>query len=319
MYKLHVCTIIRIKGGLLAGLPDFFRLKMAIKCATTIDDQIALLKQRGMTIDDEEKAKEVLLDVGYYRLGFYWFPFEQSYPRLTRRSHGFVQGACFKEAVDLYYLDTEIRNLLAPYLYRIEVNLRTFLIYTVSNHYGQKPTWFADRQVVNGSWVQGLPEVYAQIRKNDSIVRHHRRYPNDMYAPAWKTLEYMMFGDVLTLAKNLKDAGLRQQLAAHYGLRNMDVFWNWMNTVRVLRNLCAHGHNLYDMRLQKSIKGGPLNGQMSLGMHSDMRGALMVVFYLLHHISDTRRDELRDRLRALLQRPEADAVNNALGYLASVL
>lgn len=106
---------------------------MAIKFATTIDDQIALLKQRGMMIDDEQKAKEVLLDVGYYRLGFYWFPFEQSYPRLTHRSHGFVQGACFKEAVDLYYLDTEIRNLLAPYLYRIEVNLRTFLIYTVSN------------------------------------------------------------------------------------------------------------------------------------------------------------------------------------------
>lgn len=89
--------------------------------------------------------------------------------------------------------------------------------------------------------------------------------------------------------------------------------------MRVLRNLCAHGHNLYDMRLQKSIKGGPLNGQMTLGMHSDMRGALLVVFYLLHYISDARRDELRDRLRLLLQRPEAGAVNNALGYLASVL
>lgn len=24
----------------------------------------------------EEKAKEILLDIGYYRLGFYWNPFE---------------------------------------------------------------------------------------------------------------------------------------------------------------------------------------------------------------------------------------------------
>ena len=30
-----------------------------------------------MIINDVEKAKEVLLDVGYYRLGFYWFPFEK--------------------------------------------------------------------------------------------------------------------------------------------------------------------------------------------------------------------------------------------------
>ncbi len=40
-----------------------------------IDEQISLLRQRGMIINNEDKAKEVLSDVGYYRLGFYWFPF----------------------------------------------------------------------------------------------------------------------------------------------------------------------------------------------------------------------------------------------------
>lgn len=44
-----------------------------IKVAIDVDEQISLLRQRGMIIDDEDKAKEVLLDVGYYRLGFYWF------------------------------------------------------------------------------------------------------------------------------------------------------------------------------------------------------------------------------------------------------
>ena len=44
--------------------------------AKTIEEQISLLRSRGMAINDQEKAEEVLLDVGYYRLGFYWFPFE---------------------------------------------------------------------------------------------------------------------------------------------------------------------------------------------------------------------------------------------------
>ena len=48
--------------------------------ATTVEKQINLLKDRGMTITDIEKAKEVLLDIGYYRLGFYWFPYEITYP-----------------------------------------------------------------------------------------------------------------------------------------------------------------------------------------------------------------------------------------------
>ena len=43
--------------------------------ATTIDEQIKLLKDRGMNIEDEVKARENLMDIGYFRLGFYWFPF----------------------------------------------------------------------------------------------------------------------------------------------------------------------------------------------------------------------------------------------------
>ena len=37
-----------------------------MKKAYTIDQQIARLKSNGMAFDDEEKAKEILLDVGYY-------------------------------------------------------------------------------------------------------------------------------------------------------------------------------------------------------------------------------------------------------------
>lgn len=54
-----------------------------IKFATTIDQQLDLLEQRGLRINDREKAKEILLDIGYYRLGFYLFPFEKSFPNLV--------------------------------------------------------------------------------------------------------------------------------------------------------------------------------------------------------------------------------------------
>lgn len=42
---------------------------MYLKKATTIDEQIAILRKRGMIISDKEKAKETLLDIGYFRLG----------------------------------------------------------------------------------------------------------------------------------------------------------------------------------------------------------------------------------------------------------
>ena len=46
--------------------PVFFIYKN-MKIATTIEEQITRLKDRGMSIGDEKRASEILLDVGYYR------------------------------------------------------------------------------------------------------------------------------------------------------------------------------------------------------------------------------------------------------------
>lgn len=51
-----------------------------MKYATTIEQQIQKLMDRGLVITNAEKAKEVLLDIGYYRFGSYLFPFELTYP-----------------------------------------------------------------------------------------------------------------------------------------------------------------------------------------------------------------------------------------------
>ncbi len=44
--------------------------------ALTVEQQIKLLQQRNVEIENVAKAQEVLLDIGYYRLGFYFFPFD---------------------------------------------------------------------------------------------------------------------------------------------------------------------------------------------------------------------------------------------------
>jgi abortive infection bacteriophage resistance protein len=59
----------------------------------------------------------------------------------------------------------------------------------------------------------------------------------------------MTFGDILYLYSSLKDAKLKEEIAAHYNIRNVDIFDNYMSTLRVIRNLCAHGHNIYDLKL----------------------------------------------------------------------
>ena len=111
-----------------------------MKKALNIDQQIAKLKSHGMEFDNEEKAKEILLDIGYYRLGFYSFPFETTFPRINNRDHKLKKGTTFKSVYDLYEFDTKLRRILLNALDRIEVNIRTQIIYTVSNYYTDSPT-----------------------------------------------------------------------------------------------------------------------------------------------------------------------------------
>ena len=96
-----------------------------MKKAYTIEQQIARLKSNGMTFDNEEKAKEILLDVGYYRLGFYSFPYEIKFPCLEHRDHKLKPGTTFKSVYDLYEFDTRLRRILHNALDLNEVKIRT--------------------------------------------------------------------------------------------------------------------------------------------------------------------------------------------------
>ncbi|ETK11815.1 hypothetical protein T231_00335, partial [Tannerella sp. oral taxon BU063 isolate Cell 6/7/9] len=108
---------------------------------------------------DERKAKEVLLDIGYYRLGFYWFAFEKTYPQKRPRTHEFREGARFDHVVKLYYFDFNLRNMLMKYLNRIEINFKTFLTYHVSTLYPDSPTWFADPAIISSEYIQEFDRI----------------------------------------------------------------------------------------------------------------------------------------------------------------
>lgn len=296
-----------------------FHNKKVMKQATTIEEQIALLKNRGMFIGDKEKAKEILMDIGYYRLGFYWFPFEKTYPAKDRtRSHVFIDGTFFEDAVNLYYFDHNLRNILLPYLSRIEINLRTFVIYHISHAYKGNPLWFVDSSVLNNDFVTHFQKTYLEnIKNNTAIRRHHIKYPRDLVAPAWKTLEYATFGDIIMLCKNLKNNNLQHDIAKHYGIRNIDVYYSHIGTIRVLRNLCAHGHNIFDLTLQKSIKRGPISN-LNNDEHHNLIGALRVLLFLLSTVSVHRKQDLIDEISQLLTRNKDLKIYPIVSYLEAI-
>lgn len=272
------------------------------KEATNVDEQIALLRQRGMMIIDEEKAKEVLLDIGYYRLGFYWFPFEQSYPSRINRTHIFRPGTTFEDIVKLYYFDFNLRGILSKYLNRIEIHLRTFLTYHVSNKHVSSPTWFVNPAVVSVDYIHefGKTVYTSTFRRTLAIKHHHKMHINDIYAPAWKTIEFMTLGGIIHLFDAIKDQQTKREISEHFGIKHLPVFESYLTLIRTIRNACAHGSVLYDIALPTSIRKGPA-GAMAESNYQRLHGAIRVILYMIGVVSVNRQQDLKVELEDLFK------------------
>ena len=255
-----------------------------------------------MSIPDESKAAEVLLDVGFYRLGFYTFPFEKSFPNLNNRTHEYKPNTSFSDVLDLYYFDYDLRKILTYYLNRIEVNLRTFITYTVSNYYKDSPTWFVDSTAMKSIYISEFEDkVYKTIRENPVIKRHHNKYINDRFAPAWKTIEFMTLGNLCSLFNNLKDENLKRSIANHYQC-GLGVFINYMETIRVIRNSCAHGSCIYNISLARAVRGSRYV-PITADIRHNIRGIIYVVRYILGIVSANRQSDLDNEISDLLNKP----------------
>lgn len=267
--------------------------------ATTIDQQIDLLKQRGVEIEDEDKAKEMLLDIGYFRLGFYFFPFEKTYPQLANRNHQFKEGTKFSDAYSLYYLDFDLRNILLRYIARVEVAMRTFLTYYVSNKYRNDPTWFVNDTIVNHDYSAAFNEkVYKKIRVNEAIRGHHKNHPKDKYAPAWKTIEFMTFGEVITLYSNLRCTDDKLAISRHFSINQTSVFGNYLQTLRYLRNVCAHGGQIFRLTLPQTAKNGPA-GTFDNNQKNKFYACVSILRYFVHQISTNRETQMMDSINEI--------------------
>lgn len=286
------------------------------KIATDTETQIENLTKRGMLLDyPNEKIVEILLDIGYYRLGFYWHPFE------TGIKHNFKPGTKFSDVIKLYYLDVDLRHFIFKYTSRIEFNFRTKVIYYVSNKYNQSPTWFADPSIVNQHSIDYLNNtIYTLsfINQNKTIKKHHKKYINDKYAPAWKTLEFLTFGNVYNIFKAIKDRELKEQIANEFGIYSLDKFYNLLKVVIDIRNSCAHGDVLFDYRTPKGISVIPAFN-FNNNDRSSLDSCLKVISYFLGYISKNRQIEMDNAVNKILSGFEdnqaiRNVITNCINY-----
>ena len=221
---------------------------MANKPAYTIANQITLLKQRGMSFRNEATAPHFLQNISYYRLKGYWWDM-QADPKL----HTFKPDTCFEDILDRYNFDRHLRLILFDAIERIEVSLRSKMIYHLSISYGS--LWYLNVSLFdNVGHHQGLlAELKKEFDRSQEIfIKDQRnRYPNQD-ADAWKIMEVASMSTLSKFYKNLKhQLPEKAIIAKEMGLNLHSELSSWLEAITYVRNIVAHHSRLWSRNMVK--------------------------------------------------------------------
>lgn len=230
----------------------------------TLDEQLGIFKSKGLTINDDEEARNILLKENYFFINGY-----RRVLMVSSKEKKFVKGSTFDELYAIFMFDRELRNILFKNLLIIENNIKSIISYKLSVKYGYKEKNYLkesnfttdnkDKRRVSDV----INKMKRQIRvnsQNHSATLHY--ITNYGYIPLWVLVKVLSFGLINELYGILKPED-QKEIADLYRIEmeDMEVY---LSLLANYRNLCAHEDIVFDHRTQKYISNTKYHNELKI-------------------------------------------------------
>lgn len=216
------------------------------KPALNVDEQIELLKSRGLIINNAEFAKQILSNITYYRLSCYMKYFQIDKDEYTK-------NVKFEDIVELYNFDEELRDLIFKYIKIIEISIRAKISLHMCSNYGSH--WFFDennfKTVRHYNKTLEILENEKGLQKDTFIKYYFKKYCEPKLPPFWEMSEVLSMGDLSKILSSLNFKDIKQiskSISPNYFIA--PVLTNWIHAIAAVRNICAHHSRLWNRQLK---------------------------------------------------------------------
>ena len=219
----------------------------------TIEEQMQILKNKGLIIEDEYETKEILLRENYFFINGYRHLF-----MISNKEKVFVKGATFRELYSLFMFDRYFRNIIFKNVLVIENQLKSIISYQLSKKYGYKesdylnPKNFTEAHDKKRRVKDLMEKMKRQIRVN---AYHHNatmHYVNSYgYIPLWVLVKVLSFGIVCELYSILKKED-KLEIADIFKTTPQELE-NFLVILSNYRNLCAHEDIVFEHKTERYI------------------------------------------------------------------
>lgn len=173
----------------------------------TFDEQINILKSRGLIINDIENAKIILSTSTYYELinGYQnWF---------TTSKDKYMPEISIEFLNEFYYFDHGFQNILFLHSVYVETSFKVCLSYVLAGKYGEhqkdylnrniyvKPRKQNDKKIFNDTFNSINYLLTSELHRVDNPTKHYRE---KNHIPPWILLKNVNFSNSINLYRFLK-------------------------------------------------------------------------------------------------------------------
>ena len=275
---------------------------MTTKTFRTLDEQISILKSKGLTINDENYARRILYRENYFFISGYRHLFT-----VRGNKDHYIEGTTFDELYATFVFDRRIRNTFFKNILIVENNFKSIMSYQLSKKYGVKekeylePKNFSQDSLQSRQVYDVLSKVKRQIRINGSKHTATYHYINNYgYIPLWILVKVLSFGIMSEFFDILKYED-KEEIAKPYNV-DAETLMVFLSLLSNFRNVCAHEDILYDHRTQRVIPDSIYHKELSIPQNEDgyiygKNDLFSLVIILKHMLSAEEFDEMIDEIK----------------------
>ena len=215
---------------------------MADKDFKTVEQQLEILRSRGLSITDDAKAKDFLLHNNYYRVS--------GYSLTLRKNDVFSKSATFQNIIDIYQFDHELRHIILEYMEIIEVRMKSVYAYEFTKVHG--PVGYLDdthftNKAKHKEIIDKANQQKTQRLPHEAYLKH---FVNDLgqSIPLWAYVDLLTISDISFLY-SISEPNIKKEVADTFGLtmrKGPEILGQHMHSMTIIRNLCAHGSRIYN-------------------------------------------------------------------------
>lgn len=224
---------------------------------TTAEEQIVVLKSKGLTIQNETAAADLLHTYGYYNIvNSYKTPYliEQNGVKVYR------PGTSFEQIYSLSTFDRNIRNAIMAAMLDLEQHIKAVSAEVIAEAFGTNQADYLqmknyrDRRISQDRF--SLASILETLRKALNSGKDPIKYYHDNYGviPPWILFKGIYFSTIINFIRTFKDPQKERLVQKIYGCSQMlsaqkntkDLLSDTLFICLEYRNLCAHGGRVYN-------------------------------------------------------------------------